>query len=219
MRPHPNQFGADVGVVGSAAVLAEGLRDGGLAGDLYAGDAELRDGVHQKMPSLLNIHFESEGPFASEMGPRAQERPGNASWAGESFLGAWAGDGVDEGWARAIAAGETSVRSACFGDSKTKAAAGVPGRGCLPKRRGACGQWRPPLCPSTPWRRGNVITGLFFRIAPQLPFDHAAIRPAIGCPLGVGEVASLIPLSLTRSIVQHPAFAVGADCKQNREVF
>ena len=56
---------------------------------------------------------------------------------GESFLRAGAGDGVEEGWARAIAAGETSVRSACFGDSKTKAAAGVPGRGSTRPKGGA----------------------------------------------------------------------------------
>ena len=42
---------------------------------------------------------------------------------GESFLGAGAGDGVEEGWARAIAAGETLVGSARFGEPNAKAGA------------------------------------------------------------------------------------------------
>ena len=130
-------------------------------------------------------------------------KAGKRFMGGESFLGAGAGDGVGEGLGVGKRSREASEESARFGEPKVKAAAGVPGRGCSPQRRGACGELRPPLCPSTPWRRGNVITGLIFRIAPQLPLDHAAtpLRPrrdptCDGASLGVGEVASFAPRSL-----------------------
>ena len=108
---------------------------------------------------------------------KGSRKAGKRFMGGESFLGAGAGDGVGEGLGVGKRSREASEESACFGEPKAKAAAGVPGRGCSPQRRGACGEWRPPLCPSTPWRRGNVITGLIFRIAPQLPLDRAATPP------------------------------------------